>query len=80
MTPSYIVSISRNKSYRMKGGTTLTPENELKEKTISARLHPEFDADLIEEIEKIPRRDRSRTYRDALRDYFKRQKEDGKDS
>lgn len=38
---------------------------------ISSKLNPEFDADLIEEIEKIPRRDRSRTYREALRFYFK---------
>lgn len=37
---------------------------------ISSRLHPEYDADLIEKIEKIPRRDRSRFYRDALRLQF----------
>lgn len=38
---------------------------------IAAKLNPEIDADLIKRIEKIPRRDRSRTYRDALRLYFK---------
>ncbi|WP_188006856.1 Ribbon-helix-helix protein, CopG family [Sporosarcina sp. ANT_H38] len=38
---------------------------------IQAKLNPEIDADLIEEIEKIPKRDRSRTYREALRFYFK---------
>lgn len=38
---------------------------------ISSKLNPELDADLITRIEKIPRRDRSRTYREALRYYFK---------
>lgn len=38
---------------------------------IQAKLNPELDADLIEEIDKIPKRDRSRTYREALRFYFK---------
>lgn len=38
---------------------------------IQAKLNPEIDADLITEIAKIPKRDRSRTYRDALRFYFK---------
>lgn len=42
---------------------------------IAAKLHPEFDADLIVLIEKIPKRDRSRTYREALRFYFKHQEE-----
>lgn len=37
---------------------------------IAAKLHPEIDADLIVLIEKIPKRDRSRTYREALRFYF----------
>lgn len=38
---------------------------------VSAKLTYELDLDLIEEIEKIPKRDRSRTYREALRFYFK---------
>lgn len=38
---------------------------------ISSKLNPELDADLIEKIKLIPRRDRSRTYREALRFYFK---------
>lgn len=38
---------------------------------IQAKLNPEIDIDLIQEIKKIPKRDRSRTYRDALRFYFK---------
>ncbi|MER2169064.1 MAG: hypothetical protein ABS938_00355 [Psychrobacillus psychrodurans] len=43
---------------------------------ISAKLHPKHDAYLIEEIKKIPRRDRSRTYREALIEYFKRKNAD----
>lgn len=42
---------------------------------IQAKLNPIIDADLIEEILKIPKRDRSRTYREACRFYFKHQKE-----
>lgn len=38
---------------------------------IQAKLNPEIDADLIDGIRKIPKRDRSRTYREALRFYFK---------
>lgn len=38
---------------------------------IASKLNPELDADLIESIRKIPKRDRSRTYRIALRFYFK---------
>jgi metal-responsive CopG/Arc/MetJ family transcriptional regulator len=38
---------------------------------IAAKLNPELDADIIIEILKIPKRDRSRTYREALRFYFK---------
>lgn len=37
---------------------------------IAAKLNPELDADLIEQIKRIPKRDRSRTYREALRFYF----------
>ncbi|MEK4025488.1 hypothetical protein [Sporosarcina sp. FSL W7-1283] len=43
---------------------------ELKIPQISSKLNPVLDADLIEQILKIPRRDRSRTYREALRFYF----------
>jgi len=39
--------------------------------TISAKLNPVYDAELIEKIKQIPRRDRSRTYREALTFYFK---------
>lgn len=41
---------------------------------IQSKLNPEIDADLIEGIRKIPKRDRSRTYREALRFYFKHKK------
>lgn len=43
---------------------------------IAAKLHPEYDSDLIEEIEKIPKRDRSRIYREGMRFYFKHLKEE----
>lgn len=46
-------------------------EEEIKQ--ISAKLHPEKDLDLIREIRKIPKRDRSRTYREALRNFLKGQ-------
>lgn len=39
--------------------------------SISAKLNPEYDAEIIEGIRKIPRRDRSRTYREALLYYFR---------
>ena len=42
---------------------------------ISAKLNPEYDAYIIEAIRKIPRRDRSRTYREALEEYFKKREE-----
>lgn len=38
---------------------------------IQAKLNPELDADLVLEISKIPKRDRSRIYREALRYYLK---------
>lgn len=38
---------------------------------IQSKLNPTLDADLISAIKKIPKRDRSRTYREALRYYFK---------
>jgi len=41
---------------------------------INAKLNPEYDSEIIEEIRKIPRRDRSRTYREALAFYFKHKK------
>jgi len=49
---------------------TLAAEKEVQ---IAAKLNPEFDSDLIEGIRKIPKRDRSRTFREALRFYFKHQ-------
>lgn len=41
---------------------------------INAKLNPEYDSEIIEEIRKIPRRDRSRTYREALLFYFRHQR------
>lgn len=38
---------------------------------IASKLHPEYDQDLIKEIEKIPLRDRSRAYREGMRFFFK---------
>ena len=38
---------------------------------IQAKLNPKLDADIIEEIKKIDKRDRSRLYREAVRFYFK---------
>ena len=40
-------------------------------KQISAKLHPEYDQDLKDLIRKIPKRERSKIYRDALRKYLK---------
>lgn len=37
---------------------------------LSFRLNPDIDEEIIEKVEKIPKRDRSRTYREALRQYF----------
>jgi hypothetical protein len=59
------------------GGMNITPAPGPKKeqqpediKQISGKLHPEKDLDIIQEIRKIPKRDRSRTYREALRKYF----------
>ncbi|MEK3995912.1 hypothetical protein MKY29_14240 [Psychrobacillus sp. FSL K6-2365] len=41
---------------------------------ISAKLNPEFDRELIEQINSIPKRERSFTYREALKKYFKDKK------
>lgn len=43
-----------------------------KDPQIAAKLHPEHDKDLIERIKKIPRRERSYVYREAMREYFRR--------
>lgn len=43
-------------------------------KQLSAKLHPEKDLDIIQEIRKVSKRDRSKFYRDALRHYIKTQK------
>lgn len=48
-----------------------------KDPQIAAKLHPEHDADLIEWIKAIPKRERSYVYRQAIREYFLR-KEEGK--
>lgn len=40
---------------------------------ISCKLNPVYDTEIIEAIRKIPKRDRSRTYRLALLEYFRRQ-------
>jgi predicted DNA-binding protein len=45
---------------------------------ISAKLNPEFDMELIENISKIPKRERSYTYREALNKYFKDKQEEEK--
>lgn len=45
---------------------------------ISAQLNPVLDKELIKEICKIPKRERSYTYRLALKEYFKNMKEEGK--
>lgn len=37
---------------------------------ISAKLNPQFDSELIAYIEEIPKRERSYTYREALKQYF----------
>jgi hypothetical protein len=37
---------------------------------ISFRLSEEIDQDILHEIRNIPKRDRSRTYREALRTHF----------
>ena len=42
-----------------------------KQMQISAKLNPEFDQELIDAIKKIPKRERSYTYREALKKYFK---------
>lgn len=55
------------------GGIKIITEQKREDdlKQLSAKLHPEYDQDLIREICKIPKRDRSKIYRDALRMYFK---------
>ena len=52
-----------------KGGREMDSKKETI--NIQAKLNPAIDADLIIEISKIPKRDRSRTYREALRYYLK---------
>lgn len=42
---------------------------------INAKLNPEYDSFIMEEIRKIPKRDRSRTYREALAFYFAHQRD-----
>jgi len=52
-----------------KGGRGMETKKETP--NIQAKLNPELDADLVLEISKIPKRDRSRIYREALRYYLK---------
>lgn len=40
-------------------------------KSLSAKLSPEYDQDLIDALAKIPKRERSKLYRDAVRLYLK---------
>jgi acyl-coenzyme A synthetase/AMP-(fatty) acid ligase len=54
-------------------GSQLKKEEDLKQ--ISAKLHPEYDQDLIHQIKRIPKRERSKIYRDALRKYLLDQRE-----
>lgn len=42
---------------------------------ISAKLNPDFDSQLIEDINSIPKRERSYTYREALKKYFQDKRE-----
>lgn len=56
------------------GGNNLKNEKEVTQ--ISAKLNPEFDMELIEHISKIPKRERSYTYREALNKYFKEKEEE----
>ena len=44
-------------------------------KQVATKLHPEYDADIIEEISKIPLRERSHVFRQALREYFQKRKD-----
>lgn len=37
---------------------------------LSAKLHPEYDRDLKEAIQKVPKRERSKVVRDAVRMYL----------
>lgn len=54
-------------------GITHKPAQLEQIKQISGKLHPEKDQDIIREIRKTPKRERSKLYRDALRYYFRSQ-------
>jgi acyl-coenzyme A synthetase/AMP-(fatty) acid ligase len=59
-------------SHQPKQQQELQPEREVEEiKQISAKLHPEYDQDLIKLIKEIPKRERSKIYRNALRMFLK---------
>lgn len=49
-----------------------------KDPQIAAKLHPEHDKDLIEKIKKIPKRERSYIYREAMREYFQKREDTSK--
>ncbi|MCP3764943.1 hypothetical protein NLX67_21760 [Domibacillus sp. A3M-37] len=40
-------------------------------RSLSAKLNPEYDKDLMDALTKIPKRERSKLYRDAVRLYLK---------
>lgn len=62
-----LVFLGREVGMMMKKEETVTQ--------ISAKLNPLFDSELMEDIKKIPKRERSYTYREALKKYFKDKKE-----
>ncbi|MCM3787455.1 hypothetical protein M3221_03370 [Domibacillus indicus] len=40
-------------------------------RSLSAKLNPEYDKDLMDALTKVPKRERSKLYRDAVRLYLK---------
>jgi acyl-coenzyme A synthetase/AMP-(fatty) acid ligase len=70
--PVFIASKPQvSQSHQPKQQTEQQPEREAEEiKQLSAKLHPEYDEDLIKLIKLIPKRERSKIYRDALRKYL----------
>lgn len=67
---SHIVLRSYKKFYQRRHSQV----EEEKIMQISCKLNPVYDMEIIEAIRKIPKRDRSRAYREALKEYFKKQK------
>lgn len=57
------------------GGSPIKPQIHSKKeeetlKQISAKLHPVYDKDLIKMIQQIPKRERSKLFRDAIKKYI----------